>query len=367
MIPARSLDFSSALYLGLWHGSAALRPWSRLTSGVPFALEPPAGANELAARLARLQGCAAGVLGTSTLHLFRDLFGMLSGKNLVVYLDDRTYPVAVWGAELGAARGLSLKRFAHHDPVDLRSRVKKEGRRNFRPVVVSDGFCPHCGRVAPLAAYLEIARELGGLLILDDTQALGIFGHSPGPFFPYGKGGGGTLHRSNIADPDVLVVSSLAKGFGVPVAVLSGSQSMVRKFKEKSKTLVHCSPPSIAVIHAAEHALSINLEKGDALRLHLAGLVRRFKEELRDLGISTIGGFFPFQTLNLIPGLDAKILYKRLIRSGIRPVLHSAPNENGARISFAITARHSPQEIDMALWAVGQAAKKTQPQRKLWL
>ena len=31
------LDFTSALYLGLRHGSGSLRPWSALTTGVPAA------------------------------------------------------------------------------------------------------------------------------------------------------------------------------------------------------------------------------------------------------------------------------------------------------------------------------------------
>jgi hypothetical protein len=64
-------------------------------------------------------------------------------------------------------------------------------------------------------------------LVIDDTQALGILGHSPGPHAPYGKGGGGSLQWAGIGGPDVLVVSSLAKGFGAPVAVLAGSEATV--------------------------------------------------------------------------------------------------------------------------------------------
>ena len=41
---------------------------------------------------------------------------------------------------------------------------------------MTDGFCPGCGRAAPLREYLESARAQRGLLVLDDTQAIGVLG-----------------------------------------------------------------------------------------------------------------------------------------------------------------------------------------------
>ena len=83
------------------------------------------------------------------------------------------------------------------------------------------------------------------LLVADDTQALGILGHSPDARMPYGHGGGGSLRWSGIGGPEALVFASLAKGFGVPIAVLAGSRARIREFEEKSLTRVHCSPPSM--------------------------------------------------------------------------------------------------------------------------
>jgi 8-amino-7-oxononanoate synthase len=83
----------------------------------------------------------------------------------------------------------------------------------------------------------------------------------------------------------VLVISSLAKGFGVPVSALSGSGDVVRWFEERSETRVHCSPPSVAVIHATEHALVVNQERGDALRQLLAQLVGLIRKKLAEVGL----------------------------------------------------------------------------------
>lgn len=342
------LDFTSALYLGLRHPTWSLRSWAQLTSGAPAVLAVSASQVQVARALAELQGCERATLGPSTLHLFWDLFGVLTTREIVIYLDAGTYPIARWGVERAAARGIPVRHFPHYDPGALRQRLQHDATRHLRPVVVADGFCPGCGKPAPIAAYLESTRPLNGHMVLDDTQALGLFGHAPGPNAPYGRGGGGSLRWGNVKGPDVVLVSSLAKGFGVPVAVLTGSEAVVNWFEERSETRVHCSPPSMPVIHAAEHALTVNRKQGDALRLRLAQLVARFRKQLAKYGLSIIGGMFPVQTLMPLPGLDAGMLYERLLRLGVRTVLHRARNGHGARLSFLLNALQSTDDIDHA-------------------
>lgn len=230
------LDFSSALYLGMHHPSRALRPWDKLTSGVPAVLQEPEGAIRVAQKLAELQGCEGAVMATSTLHLFWDLFGILSKNNIAIYMDEGVYPIARWGVERAASRGVIVRTFPHHAPDSLLTILRKEANSHIRPLIVSDGFCPSCGRPAPVSDYLSIAETFRGRLILDDTQALGIFGHSPGKYTPYGIGGGGILRWYNIIkNPNVLLISSMAKAFGVPVAVLSGSDAKVKRFILRSR------------------------------------------------------------------------------------------------------------------------------------
>jgi 8-amino-7-oxononanoate synthase len=354
------VDFTSALYLGLRHPSFSLRPWSQFTTGVPAALAAPPDARTVAQAIAHLQGCERGTLGTSTLHLFWDLFGMLAGQKVAIYLDAGTYPIARWGVERAAGRRVPVGTFAHHDPQALQRLLRRHAWKRLQPLVVADGFCPGCGRSAPLPAYLDCAQAFGGRLILDDTQALGIFGHSPGSDAPYGRGGGGTLPWNRIGGPDVLVVSSLAKAFGVPMAVLSGSRAAVEDFESKSETRVHCSPPSIATVRAAEHALAVNRTHGDALRLRLAGLVSRLCNRAARAGLRFAGGLFPVQTLAPSRLMDGVKLHERLLQLGVRAVLHHAREGHGARLSFLVTARHLPQEIDLTVRALAEALPQAQ-------
>src|SRR5262249_30301220 len=200
----------------------------------------------VAQEIAALQGCERGTLGTSTLHLFWDLFGMLARQRVRIYIDAGAYPIARWGVEREAARGAVVCSFRHYDPEALKRQVSRGSGYGLRPLVVADGFCPGCGQAAPLRAYRDCVRSFGGLLILDDTQALGIFGQSPEPGAPYGKGGGGMLVAAKISGPDVLAVSSLAKGFGAPLAVLAGTKCPGGGFERQSHAPVHLRPPSAA-------------------------------------------------------------------------------------------------------------------------
>jgi 8-amino-7-oxononanoate synthase len=362
----QALDFTSALYLGLGHASASLRPWDRLTTGAPAALVEAPDAVAVAQRVAALQGCERGLLAPSTLHLFWDLFGALAGNGMAIYADVGVYPIVRWGVERAVARGAHARGFAHHDPDSLKRRLKLDARRGWRPLVVADGFCPSCGELAPVAEYLECARDYGGILVLDDTQALGVLGHSPeAPYAgaPYGKGGGGVLRWSDVSGPDVLVGSSLAKGFGAPVAALCGGRALIERFEIKSETRVHCSPPSAAAVRAAEHALAVNRTRGDALRSRLARLVSYFRRRLAEIDLSAAGGLFPVQTI--ATGIDAATVYERLRRANVRTVLSQGGNGREARISFLLSARHHPNEIDYALDALAQAMRGKQFDRKI--
>ena len=346
------LDFTSALYLGMWHSSEVLRPWKQFTTGMPTALATPPEAGNVARKFAMLQGCERATLATSTLHVFWDLFVMLAGRDSVICMDAETYPIVQWGIERAAARGVSVRRFRTHEPDSLRKLLRHEVGRK-RALIVAEGFCPGCGTTAPLADFLAIAREREGWLILDDTQAVGIFGLAPGPNAPYGRSGGGMLQHLQIRGPEVISVSSLAKGLGVPLAVVAGSRAFVDRFESHSETRVHCSPPSIAALRAAEHALEVNRRQGDVLRLQLARLVRDFRARMRQRGIVPVGGLFPVQTLVVSQHESAAEIHSQLLRSGIRCVLHRLRHATGFGLSFLITARHTAAQVAYAAEQVG--------------
>lgn len=349
-------DFTSSTYLGFRHPSRLVEPWESLTTGAPAALKEPAESRRVATELARLQGCEAGILAPSTLHLFWDLFGVLAGQGVSIFHDAGIYPIVGWGITRAAAMGAPVHRFRHYDPACLEWMLRRSPVHRALPVVVADGFCPVCGRMAPLRELVECAGRFGGLVVIDDTQALGVLGHSHCSGTPYGKGGGGTARYTGTTAGNLLIAASLAKGFGVPLTVLSGNRRLVSLYEELSQVRVHCSQPSAAVVHAAGHALRQNAAVGDMLRLRLTRLVSLFRRLLNETGFTTIGGMFPFQTLSLHPGIDVPRLHWSLAARGVATVLHARRGNGAPRISFIITARHSQSDIVTAAAALAEAA-----------
>jgi 8-amino-7-oxononanoate synthase len=348
------LDFTSALYLGLRHPSSSLSPWSRLTTGKPAVLAPPQRGASLARELAALQGFECASLAPSTLHLFWDLFGVLAREPVRIYMDAGTYAIGRWGVERAASRGVPVRAFAHHDAIALERMIAQDHDSTRRPIVVADGFCPACGQPLPIADYLHCLAPHKGRLVIDDTQAIGVLGTGASLATPYGRGGGGSLRWQGVDPRDVIVGSSLAKGFGVPMAVLAGDKSIVRRFEEFGETRVHSSPPSTAVLRAAEHALAVTRRDGERLRRHVAALVRRFRARLRALGLTLEGGMFPVQSMRPI-GMTPETLHLRLLALGVRTVVIRCCRGAGRQLAFLITALHRTSDIDRAADAIARA------------
>jgi 8-amino-7-oxononanoate synthase len=342
------LDFTSALYLGLRHPSQALRPWPALTMGKPAALLPPSDAITVASELAALQGCERATLATSTLHLFWDLFAILARERVRIYMDSGCYPIAKWGVERAAARGAPVREFPHHDTAAVREMIARD-HDGGRPLIVCDGFCPSCGAFAPIAEYLDCVDRQGGYLVIDDTQALGVFGENPSASAPYGHHGGGSLRYWGLRSSHAIVVSSLAKGFGAPLAALSGGAATVRRFEHLSETRFHCSPPSVAAIRAAERALVVNRSHGERWRDYLLGLVRRFHAGLARIGLAAVGRLFPVLMVEPPRGVDARALHERLLKFGVHAALTRDCGGVGARVAFIVTVLHNPSDIDRAV------------------
>jgi len=147
------------------------------------------------------------------------------------------------GARNAPRRGVLLRTIPHYDPIAAQVLIEKDRASGLRPVILADGYCARCGLVAPLKPFLDCVVPNSGYVVLDDTQALGIFGETPDRTNPYGRGGGGALRLHDIHSPAVIVGSSLAKGFGAPLAALGGNAELVSQIMRRSETRVHCSPP----------------------------------------------------------------------------------------------------------------------------
>lgn len=335
------LDFISSAYLGLRHSSRSLGEWESVTLARPAALGGARSADKAAGRVAALQGCECGISGPSTLHLAIDVFTNFLRQDIDLYWDAHLYPVLRCAIRLAAR----AQRLPPHDAGALAARLASRGTAS--PVMVTDGYCVDCGHAAPLAAYLAALEPHGGTLVVDDTQALGIFGN-PGAG-PFGEGGGGSPRAQEIRPgAPMLVLASLAKAFGAPMGVLSGPRRLLEGLGEDGFSRQHCSPASIPAARCAWRAVITNEIEGMSRRHDLARLLRLFRALCRQHGVPIADAFHPVQSLVLGPTDDPLDLVRAAHAAGLSLAACRGPG-GASRLRLIVTARHSVDEIEAAL------------------
>lgn len=353
------IDLRIALYLEMQHAHKELPGWRQLTTGVPASVREDVRSRWVGRQIARMQGLEQGMTAASTLHLFADLHAWLADSPVTMFVDEFIYPVARFGIEKLTVKGNRILPYRHQQAAHLEVLLNRWADQHTTPVVLMDGWCPQCGRPAPLPEIALLLERYGALGVMDDTQAFGLLGDPGGcaiapegfatapEAWPYGRGGGGLLRWSGAPPDRMISITSLAKSFGVPMAVISGSERFIRAFRSRSRTIDHCSPPSIAHLSAAIHALEYNRTEGDCRRRRLFAHVSHFKQQLSAAGIRTKGGLFPVQHLDGLPQDTLLNLHRWLEKEGIRTVLTKGHRSPGPQLSLLFRAGHQDEEIGM--------------------
>ncbi|WDZ82897.1 aminotransferase class I/II-fold pyridoxal phosphate-dependent enzyme [Micromonospora cathayae] len=337
------MDFTSSSYLGYRHGHAELSPWQALTTGRPAGLAEFPQADRLARDVARRMGRADAVLATSTLHGLVDVWSVLHRQPTVALIDEAAYPIARMALRVSGAAGDQV--VVPHFGAAAVARAVRALPLGVRPVLLVDGLCTGCGRLAPIPDLLTALAPRRGLVLVDDTQAFGLVGAAPDPGAPYGHGGGGV--SAALALPPsarLVVVASAAKAFGAPLAVVAGPPDLIDLVRRYGPCRVHASAPSAASQAALGHALADDADAA-ARRVRLDRLVRVFRARLRDHGVSTANtGNWPTQLVPVTAAVADRTV-DRLRRAGVRTVCVRPACGTGLRLIFLVTADHRMPDV----------------------
>lgn len=300
---------------------------------------PTAGTERLEARLRHRLGAEAALTTVSTLHAMADLHALHGATGSV--LDEYAYPIGGLVAPPGSVR------FRHHDPESLAQRLASSRKG----LVVVDGWCTHCGRAAPLADLATVAARYGSVLVVDDTQAMGVIGRGATARSPIGPDGSGTLVAAGVAGhPAIIAVASTSKGLGVPITLVAGPRRVVEHLRSRGPTRTHCSQPSAAHIAALGRALDIDDRWGMELRRRLVARIDHFTDRFVATGFRVGGGGFPVLTVDVPRGVDPHRVERRLAGEGVFAIVvggHRRP-----QLTFVVRADHSPSDIERGVRAL---------------
>ena len=308
---------------------------SRLVSGDDPSL------HALEARLAQWKGYEACLIIGSGMLANIGLLQAMADRHSHLFADRLNHASLVDGARLS---GASVHRFRHLDMQELAALLAK--RPAERRMIISDGVFSMDGDCADVPALLNLAEQHDSLLLLDDAHGIGTVGKQ-------GLGLSGEIDgrgNSPAGHARLVEVGTFGKAFGGYGAFILGTAELIEGLRQRQRTMIYSTALPIAIIAAADAALSM-IQQGDLVgRLH--GNIAYFRKRAADLPIKASAT--AIQPLVVGSDADALKASAQLRQHGcfvpaIRPP--TVP-EGSARLRITITAAHSHEQVDALISAL---------------
>jgi 7-keto-8-aminopelargonate synthetase-like enzyme len=228
--------------------------------------------------------------------------------------------------------------FAHADPGDLERQLHAHARPGQRILLVSDGVFPLMGQLAPVPAYLEVARPYDTWVWLDDSHSVGVLG-------PNGRG---TYEHYGVASEGLLYGGTLSKAFGSFGGIIPGPASFIHTIRAGHVMNGATSPTSSA---AAWALTSIGLlAEHPEWRARLRENALRLKTGLRAMGIPVGDAPLPIAAWTLDDPREMDRIQHTLMERGICIQRAYYPGAGaGGVLRVVVFSSHTPEQIDRLL------------------
>ncbi len=343
----RYRHFSSNDYLGLSQHPAVIAGWQR------GAQQAGAGAGasghvtgfnrlhaDLEAQLADWLGYRRALLFISGFAANQAVIHLLAEKTDRILADKLAHASLLDAASHSPAQ---LRRFSHNAAESLAARlaIPCEGET----LVVTEGIFSMDGDSAPLQAIAEQTRRAQGWLLVDDAHGIGVVGEQ----------GRGSCWQQGVK-PELLIVT-FGKGFGVSGAALLCDEATADYFLQFSRHLIYSTAMPPAQACALQAALA-QVQQGDALRQRLSANIQRFRAGAASLPWQLMGSESAIQPLIVGENAQAMALSRRLAEAGcwVSAIRPPTVPPGTARLRITLTAAHQPEDIDVLLEALHDAA-----------
>ena len=254
-----------------------------------------------------------------------------------------------------AVSGAQLVRFRHNDPDNLAKRLARadsEGERG--RLVVLEGIYSMYGDRAPLKEFIDVKREYGYTLLLDEAHSFGVLGEN----------GRGLGEEAGLEDEVDFIVGTFSKSIGSIGGFGAGNHPMTDLIRYAARAYMFTassSPATIATSLEALRQLAAQPERRDRLRHNSARLHQGFK----DLGLEMCCDVVsPVVAVFVKDEPSAVTMWNRLLEEGVYVNLALPPGTPNSTclLRCSVSAAHTDEDIDkiISMFANVVAAGKVQ-------
>ncbi|AYQ86530.1 8-amino-7-oxononanoate synthase [Burkholderia gladioli] len=270
----------------------------------------------------------------------------LTGRGAEIFSDSLNHASLIDGTRLSRAE---ISIYPHGDMDALAAQLAASTAET--KLIVSDTVFSMDGTIAPLQRLVALAEAHGAWLVIDDAHGFGVLG-------PQGRGAPAAY---GLRSEHLIYVGTLGKAAGVAGAFVIAHETVIEWMIQRARSYIFttAAPPSVAHAVSASLAL-IGGEEGEARRAHLAALIERTREILRNTRWQPIDSRTAVQPL-VIGENDATLAAMRAMDQhglwvpAIRPPTVPAGT---SRLRVSLSAAHDFADLarlEAALSAAGAA------------
>lgn len=313
---------------------AALEAEGTGTTGSRMANGSYSGHRELERELAAFYGLRDAIVFSTGYQANLGMLSALAGPGDVVLLDADCHASIYDGCRLG---GAEVIRFRHNSPEDLAKRLRRLGDRAADTLILVEGIYSMLGDRAPLKEIIDVKRELGGYLYVDEAHSMGVLGQ---------RGLGLIEELGVIADVD-FVVGTFSKSLGSAGGFCVSNHAELDLIRYASRPYIFTASPSPATIASTRQALK-TLATASDLRQRLHDNAVRLHTGLSQLGYTLAAPPSAVVAVVLEGKLEALQFWNGLLERGVYVNLMLPPvTPNGVSlIRCSVSAAHTSAQID---------------------
>jgi glycine C-acetyltransferase len=301
---------------------------------------------QLEERIAAFFGTEETILYGSCWNANEGLFQTVAMEQDAIVSDELNHASIIDGIRLSKAR---KERFLNRDMKDLR-RALEATRDTRNKLVMTDGVFSMEGSLAPLPELVEMSREFGAFLVVDDSHGTGVLG----------KTGRGTAEELGVFGKIDGYTSTLGKALGGSHGgFTTGPRTLIDYLRQKSRPYLFSNTLPPAVVMGSLAALDL-LEKDSSLVAKLRENTTYFRQQLTARGVAVREGIHPIVPILIGDTAKAIAMSAELLDRGIYVSGFGFPvvPQGKARLRCQISAAHTREHLDRAINAIAELAEK---------
>jgi 8-amino-7-oxononanoate synthase len=304
------------------------------TTGSRMANGSYSGHRLLEKELAAFYGLRDAIVFSTGYQANLGMLSGLAGPSDVVLLDADCHASIYDGCRLA---GAEVIRFRHNNAEDLGKRMRRLGARAADALIVIEGIYSMLGDRAPLTDIVEVKREHGGYLMVDEAHSLGVLG---------GRGRGLVEEHGVLGDVD-FIVGTFSKSLGGAGGFCVSDLPALDLVRYSNRPYIFTASPSPATIASTRQALAL-LAAGRDLRARLRENFLRLHAGLTALGYTLGAPPSPVIAVVLRDRVEALTFWGLLLQRGIyvNLMLPPATPDGVSLIRCSVSAAHSLEQID---------------------